>query len=59
MVVDLRTGAIAEWLNFGDLAQQLFDVVVLPQMRAPTGVAADSPELQETITIEEAARPQE
>jgi uncharacterized protein (TIGR03032 family) len=54
LVVDLRQGAIAEWLHFGDLIHQLFDVAVLPQMRSPTGVAPDSAELQETITIEEA-----
>jgi hypothetical protein len=53
LIVDLRHGAVAEWLHFGDLMQQLFDVAVLPQMRSPTGVAPDSAELQETITIED------
>jgi hypothetical protein len=55
LVVDLRHGAVAEWLHFGDLTQQLFDVAILPQMRSPTGVAPESAELQETITIEETA----
>jgi hypothetical protein len=55
LIVDLRHGAIVEWLHFGDVVAQVFDVAVLPGMRSPTAVSPGSAEMQETITFEELA----
>jgi hypothetical protein len=46
-------GSVVEWLRLDEAISQLFDVAVLPMMRAPTGVSPASAQLHETITFEE------
>jgi hypothetical protein len=50
LIVDLRHGSVVEWLHLDEAISQLFDVAVLPMMRAPTGVSPETADLQETIT---------
>ncbi|MCC5670776.1 TIGR03032 family protein [Nostoc sp. CHAB 5784] len=53
MVVDLKTGNIAHWLDFPGAIKELFDVVVLPFVRKPAALGFKSDEIQQFITFEE------
>ncbi|QSJ20321.1 TIGR03032 family protein [Nostoc sp. UHCC 0702] len=53
MVVDLKTGNIAHWLDFPGAIKELFDVVVLPGVLKPSALGFKSDEIQHFITFEE------
>jgi uncharacterized protein (TIGR03032 family) len=56
MVIDTRHGDVVEWVRLGDDVVELFDVAVIPTTRCATAIGPDSPELQDAITFEEAAK---
>jgi uncharacterized protein (TIGR03032 family) len=52
-IIDLRTGDIAEWVRLGAGYTELVDVGLIPNVRCPTGLAPDSPQMQDAITFED------
>jgi uncharacterized protein (TIGR03032 family) len=50
-VVDLRTGAIAEWLRFNTVIVEMFDVVALPNVRCPHTISIESKEIVDLVTF--------
>ena len=52
-IIDLRTGDVAEWVRLGAGYTELVDVAVFPNVRCPTGLASDSPQMQDAITFED------
>lgn len=52
LIVDLRQGAIVEWLHFGDQVREVFDVVALGPMRAATAVGVEDGMLEEMNMLE-------
>jgi uncharacterized protein (TIGR03032 family) len=50
-VIDLRTGDIVHWLRIEGIVEELYDVVVLPEVRRPMAVGFKSDEIRRTITI--------
>ena len=55
-VVDLRTGAIVEWLLVeGGMYHELFDVIALPGVRRPMALGLVSDEIEHSIWFDSAA----
>jgi uncharacterized protein (TIGR03032 family) len=50
-IIDLRTGDIVHWLRIEGIVEELYDVVVLPEVRRPMAVGFKSDEIRRTITI--------
>jgi uncharacterized protein (TIGR03032 family) len=51
-IVDLRAGAIVEWIRLDGFIKELFDVGVVPGSRCPMALGVGTPELQHTISFE-------
>lgn len=51
-VIDLRTGDIAHWLNFDGVIDELYDVVVLPNVRRPMALGFKTEEIRRILSIE-------
>lgn len=56
-VVDLRSGDIVQWIRLVGFIKELFDVGVLPGVQCPMALGVGTPELQQTISFEEAIGP--
>jgi uncharacterized protein (TIGR03032 family) len=54
LVVDLDRGTVVEWLRFAHTIEELYDVAVLPRVRAAEAIGFRSDEIQREITIEPA-----
>ncbi len=53
-IIDLRTGSISEWLRLdGTLVTELYDSVVLPEVRQPMAVGFKTTEIERLMLIEE------
>ena len=52
-VVDLRTGDVVHSLTITGLVRELYDVAILPGVRAPSALGFKTEEIRRTITIEE------
>jgi uncharacterized protein (TIGR03032 family) len=53
-VIDLRTGTIAHWIRFdGSLLTELYDVVVLPQVRQPMALGFKTNEIERVLLVDE------
>ncbi|HEY9690956.1 MAG TPA: TIGR03032 family protein [Oculatellaceae cyanobacterium] len=50
-IIDLRTGDIVHWLRIEGIVEELYDVVVLPEVRRPMAFGFKSDEIRRTITI--------
>lgn len=55
-IIDLRTGAIVQWLRFQGVVAELFDVGVLEHTSRPTLLGFKTPEIQQVIALEEPLR---
>lgn len=52
MVVDLRSGRVAHWLYLeGKSTREVFDIVVLPQVRLPKAITFGTEDIQQMVTI--------
>ncbi len=51
-IVSLATGDVVHWLRFDGALAELFDVCVLPGVRNPLTVAANSKEIRDFLTFE-------
>ncbi len=54
MVIDLKTGDIAHWLELEGVVKELFDVVVLTGVRQPMALGFKTDEIEQVITFAEA-----
>jgi uncharacterized protein (TIGR03032 family) len=52
IVVDIDTGNIVEWLRFAHTIEELYDVAVLPGVRAAEAVGFKSDEIERDVTME-------
>jgi uncharacterized protein (TIGR03032 family) len=53
-VIDLRSGELVHWLRAEGFVNELYDVVVLPQVRRPMALGFKTEEIQRMISISEA-----
>lgn len=59
MIIDLRTGGIAEWIKLDGHITELFDVAAMPGVVCPMSIGLDSLEIRSTITFDSEIRPLE
>lgn len=52
-VIDLRTGDIVHWLQMEGIVRELYDVVVLPDVRRPMAIGFKTDEIRRVISIED------
>jgi uncharacterized protein (TIGR03032 family) len=52
-VIDLATGATAEWLRIDGVVQELYDVVALPGVVRPMVIGFQTDEIQRSISIDD------
>ncbi len=57
MVVDLKSGAVAHWIDFGGEVRELYDVQVIADVRCPTALGLRSKEIWGVVTHEENGHP--
>ncbi len=48
-IIDLRNGDVVEWMRFEGDVTELFDVAIIPGIRAPRGLSPNAPELAELV----------
>jgi uncharacterized protein (TIGR03032 family) len=53
-VVDLRSGDVVHWLTFEGVVTELYDVTILPGVRAPSMIGFRTDEIRRVISIEAA-----
>lgn len=53
LIIDLRTGDIVHWLRLEGVANELYDVIALPQVRCPMALGFKSDEIRRVISIAE------
>ena len=51
-IIDLRTGDSPHWLRLEGLVEELYDVVVLPQVRRPMALGLKTDEIRRVLSIE-------
>lgn len=51
MVVDLNTGVIEHWLYLNGVVEELFDVVVLPNVRLPRAIGFQDDDIDRLVTF--------
>ncbi len=55
LVVNIDTGNVAEWLRFEHTIEELYDVAVLPGVRAAEAVGFKADDIQREISVEQGA----
>jgi uncharacterized protein (TIGR03032 family) len=50
-VIDLKTGAIVHWLQIDSVVEELFDVVVLPNVRLPKALGLQNDDIERLVTF--------
>lgn len=50
-IVDLKKGAVVEWLRFDTMIVEMFDVITLPGIRCPGAMDIGSKSIQEVVTF--------
>ncbi|MGH8582680.1 MAG: TIGR03032 family protein [Gammaproteobacteria bacterium] len=50
-VIDLRTGDAVHWVRIEGVVEELYDVVVLPNVRRPSALGLKTDEIRRTLTI--------
>ncbi|MBP6366981.1 MAG: TIGR03032 family protein [Nitrosomonas sp.] len=51
-VIDLRTGDVVHWLRMDGVVEELYDVIVLPQVRCPMALGFKTDEIRRVLSIE-------
>lgn len=51
LAIDLNTGQILHWLHLGQTIEELFDVIVLPQLQQPHVLGLQGDDLQRLVTF--------
>ena len=51
LIVDIDNGNAVEWLRFEHTIDELYDVAVLPRVRAAEAIGFKSEEIQREITV--------
>ncbi|NEQ78136.1 MAG: TIGR03032 family protein [Okeania sp. SIO2C9] len=51
MVIDLNSGQIVEWVHIAKTIEELFDIVVLPNVRQPEALGLQGDEVQRLVTF--------
>lgn len=52
-IIDLRTGDAPHWLRIEGIVDELYDVVVLPQVRRPMALGFKTDEIRRVLSIEQ------
>jgi uncharacterized protein (TIGR03032 family) len=52
LIVNMRTGDIAEWIRLTGAIRELFDVAVIPETRCPMALGVGSPDIQSLISFD-------
>jgi uncharacterized protein (TIGR03032 family) len=52
MVIDLKSGDAVHWLEIRGVVNELYDVVVLPEVRRPRAIGFKTDEIRRVLTIE-------
>ena len=50
--IDLRTGDVVHWLRMDGVVEELYDVIVLPQVRCPMALGFKTDEIRRVLSIE-------
>lgn len=50
-IIDLKSGDIAHWLKLDGIVEELYDVSVLPGVRAPSAIGFKTDEIRRVITV--------
>lgn len=50
-IIDLDSGAISHWLRFGNLVEELFDVVALPDCRQPRALGLQDDAIERLVSF--------
>ena len=50
-IVDIDTGNAVEWLRFEHTIEELYDVAILPRVRAAEAIGFKSDDIQREITV--------
>ena len=51
-VIDTQTGSIVHWLRVEGIIEELYDVVVLPDVRRATAIGFVTDEIRRVISVE-------
>jgi uncharacterized protein (TIGR03032 family) len=51
LIIDLNTGAIAQWLHIDGIVEEIFDVVVLPKVREPRVLGFQNDEIDRLVSF--------
>lgn len=51
-VIDLRTGDIVHWLRIEGIVEELYDVVILPNVTRPMALGFKTDEIRHTLTVD-------
>ena len=51
MVINLTTGQIVEWVHIAETIEELFDIVILPNIRQPEALGLQGDEVQRLVTF--------
>jgi uncharacterized protein (TIGR03032 family) len=57
MVIDLKTGNIANWIEFEGIITELYDVQVLPGVRCPMALGFKTDEVRRIVAIDQQPTP--
>ena len=52
MVIDLKTGAIVDWLRLEGIISELYDVQVLPEVKRPMAIGFQNDEISRLLTLD-------
>ena len=52
MVIDLKTGAIVDWLRLEGIISELYDVQVLPEVTRPMAIGFQNDEISRLLTLD-------
>jgi len=51
-IIDLRTGDVVHWLRVEGIIEELYDVIIMPDVRRPTAIGFVSDEIRRVISVE-------
>jgi len=50
-VIDLRTGDVVHWVRIEGIIEELYDVIIMPDVRRPTAIGFVSDEIRRVISV--------
>ena len=52
-VIDLRSGDVVHWLDIEGIVSELYDVVILPNVKRPMALGFKTDEIRRTLSVGE------